>query len=158
MSDTLDDRVDELEALVDALRRRSESLQHDVWELEEENDQLRDRVADLEEIVNPDPTSREYDHLSKPQKVHRIRRSLVEKAAQTRGAARMQYDDVQWLFDGHPSPGHAYDLMELAAQLDGFEYDTPGDGGKKRVRVNLDAVKDETLIHAANKASTGGRA
>jgi len=157
MSDNdLEERLDELEARMDALQRSREALQHDVWELEDENEQLRERVAELEEIVDPDPNSREYEHLTKPQKVHRVRRSLVEKAAQTRGKARMKYDDVQWLFDGQPSPGHAYDLMELAAELDGFAYDQAGGDGQKRIRVNLDAVNDESLIHAANKASTGG--
>jgi hypothetical protein len=108
-------------------------------------------------IVDPDPSARDYARLTKQQKVHRVRRTLVEEAARSDGTARLRYKDVKWLFDGQPSTGHCYDLMEVAANLDGFVYDTPGgSGGQKRVRVNLDAVNDETLVHAANNATAGG--
>jgi len=44
----------------------------------------------------------------------------------------------------------------LAADLDGFDYGTPsGEGGQKRVTVNIDAVNDETLVHAVNNARGG---
>lgn len=156
MSDDEPSRLDILEQRLDALTTRNNHLQERVWELQDENEQLRDRVAELEQVVDPDPGSVNYEQLTKSQKVHRVRVALVEKAAREHnGKTRMDYNDVVWLFDGNPSPGHAYDLMERAGELDGFEYDKP-DGGNKRITANLDAVKDETLIHAANKASAGG--
>lgn len=156
MSDDIPDRVDDLEGRVDALNRARIYLQDRVEDLETENAQLRDRLADLEEIVDPDPASRDYTELSREQKVHRVRRALVEQAAtQQTGKTSMAYDDVQWLFDGHPSPGHAYDLMELAGNLAGFEHVDPDDR-QQQIRVDLDAVNDETLIRAANNASAGG--
>jgi len=59
------------------------------------------------------------------------------------------------LFDGHPSPGHCYDLMRAAAVLDGFNYDENG-SGKKRIRCDVEAVKDDRCFHAANKDRGAG--
>jgi len=138
---------DELEALVEALRRKTEYQSERIDELEE-------TVARLEEVVDPDPGSTEYEQLTKSQKVRQIRVALMEEARDNnRGVAQMKYKDVKWLFDNHPSPGHCYDLMERAADLDGFAYDEPsGGGGDKRIRVDPDDVNDETLIHAVNNA------
>lgn len=114
---------------------------------------LEDRVAELEELVDPDPGGTAYEQLTRDQKIHRVRVALLEQAAAGKHPT-MSYDDVQWLFDGKPSPGHAYDLMELAAEADGYAYETGGYGnGKKRIRVDPDAVNDERVIHAANKGS-----
>jgi hypothetical protein len=139
---------DDLEPLVDALRRQ---LKDRTRRLEE----LEDRVAELEELVDPDPGGTAYEQLTRDQKIHRVRVALLEQATAGR-APTMSYDDVQWLFDGKPSPGHAYDLMELAAEADGYTYETGGHGsGKKRIRVEPDGVNDERVIHAANKGSDG---
>ncbi|MFB6256468.1 MAG: hypothetical protein ABEH58_07060 [Haloplanus sp.] len=152
--DDLEARFDDLEARFDALNRARMHLQERVDEVEAENESLRERVADLEQVVDPDPGAVEYDELSRPRKVHRVRRRLVETAARTNGKAAMQYSDVMWLFDGHPSRGHCYDLMSLAGDLDGFRYDNTGDT-QHRILANLDGVNDETLIHAANTARGG---
>lgn len=126
-----------------------------VHEIVDENQELRERVAELEELVDPDPGATEYSQLTKPQKVSRVRAALVEEAEKRGGRAALHYDDVKWLFDGHPSAGHCYDLMERAAEMDGFAYDQPsGDGGQKRVRVNLDGVNDLERFHAVNNGST----
>jgi len=136
---------EDLKPLVDALRRQLKDRTERIERLEE-------RVAELEELVDPDPGSVEYDQLTKDQKVHQIRKTLLEQA--DGGTARMKYKDVMYLFDGHPSPGHCYDLMEQAAKLDGFTYDSAGQGkGEKRIRVKSDAVNDQTLVHAVNKAT-----
>jgi hypothetical protein len=136
--------------LSDANRRMLNHLRDRVEELESDNERLADRVAELEQVVNPDPATA-YDEMSRDRKVFRVRKALVEEAATGHGAASMDYKEVRWLFDGQPSPGHAYDLMELAGALDGFEYDNSHD--TKRVTVKLASVNDETLIHAANKAT-----
>lgn len=156
MTDDVEQQLEDLEARFEALNRARLHFNDRVDVLEEENEQLRERVAELEEIVTPDPNSVEYDQLTRPQKVHRIRKKLVEQAARRHnGRSSMDYKEVTWLFDGHPSPGHAYTLMELAGELDGFEFD-PDSGENQRVLANLDAVNDETLFHAANKAVEGG--
>ena len=120
-------------------------------------EELEDRVSELEELVDPDPGSVAYEQLTRDQKVHRVRVALLEQANDGKPPA-MKYKDVQWLFDGRPSPGHAYDLMELAAEADGYVYDKAGNGnieGEKRIRVEPDAVNDERVIHAANKGVDG---
>ena len=120
----------------------------------EEHRELEERVAELEGLVDPDPGSTAYQQLTKAQKVHRVRSALVEEAEKSGGRAALKYDDVKWLFDGHPSAGHCYDLMGRAADMDGFAYDRPnGDGGQKRVRVNLDGVNDLDRFHAVNNGS-----
>lgn len=154
-NDDLERRLADLEGRVEALNRARVYLQERVDELKAENDDLRDRLTDLEEIIDPNPASRDYQELTREQKVHRIRRALIEQAASSQnGKAAMEYDDVVWLFDGNPSPGHAYDLMGLAGELDGFEFVDP-EGRNKQVRADLAAVNDEALIHAANKTSGG---
>lgn len=121
----------------------------------DERQELEARVAELEGLVDPDPGATAYQQLTKAQKVHRVRSALVEEAEKSGGRAALKYDDVKWLFDGHPSAGHCYDLMERAADMDGFAYDRPaGDGGQKRVRVNLDGVNDLDRFHAVNNGST----
>lgn len=146
--DGLAERVADLEAWREGARRQLEYLR-------EENDTLRERVAELEELVDPDPGGTAYEQLTRDQKIHRVRVALLEQAT-AGNAPVMKYTDVQWLFDGRPSPGHAYDLMELAADADGYVYETGGHGdGQKRIRVEPDAVNDERVIHAANKGSDG---
>lgn len=121
-----------------------------------ENKQLRERVADLEAQVDPNPESLEYEKMDRDTKVQKVRLALVRRAAtRQNGKASMEYSNVQDVFDGHPSPGHAYDLMELAGQMDGFGYDTNA-GECNRIRVDLDAVNDEAMIHAANNAQSSG--
>jgi hypothetical protein len=115
---------------------------------------LESRVAELEELVDPDPGGKDYDQLTKDQKVNRVRTALLEQAEDRNGKAKMNYKEVMWLFDGHPSPGHAYDLMERAGDLDGFTYDSAGGDGEKRVRVDAGAVNDDALIHAVNNDQT----
>lgn len=149
-------RLDDLEARFDAMNRSRLHLQDRLDEAEDERDRLRERVAELEELVDPDPGATEFGQLSRPQKVHRLRRHVVKQAAKTNGRWAMKYKEVKALFDGLPSDGHCYDLMERAGKLDGFQYGTFH--GDKQLRAKLDAVNDETLIHAANKASGGGTA
>lgn len=156
MTDDVEQQLDDLEARFEALNRARLHFSDRVDELQAENDRLRERVAELEKIVSPDPNAVEYEQLTRPQRVHRIRKKLVEQAARRHnGRSSMDYKEVTWLFDGHPSAGHAYTLMELAGDLDGFEYD-PNSGKNHRVLVNLDGVNDESLFHAANKAAEGG--
>lgn len=154
MTEDVDSRLNDLESRLNSLNRARSYLLDEVEDLREENEQLRERVTELESIVEPNPGSTEYEQLTRSQKVHRIRRSLVEKASATNGKFALKYDEVQWLFDGHPSPSHCYDLMELAGDLDGFVYDQAGPNGEgqKRIRVKLDSVNDESLIYAAKNA------
>lgn len=137
---------DDLEPLVDALRRQLKERTRRIEDLE-------DRVAELEELVDPDPGGVAYEQLTSDQKVHRIRVALLEQAT-AGNAPTMKYDDVRWLFGGKPSAGHAYDLMERVANADGYVYETGGHGdGQKRIRVEPDAVNDERIVHAVNNGA-----
>lgn len=157
MSDDSDDvaelrsEVDELRALTESLRRKRIYLQERVNDVELENEDLREELSIL--LIAVDPGSGDWESLTKAWKVHQAHVSLAKRALKAQdGKARMQYTDVMWLFDGHPSAGHCYDLMKRGAELGGFEYNKPAQGGGQiRIRVDLTAVSDETVIHAANK-------
>lgn len=119
--------------------------------LQSENEELRKRVIELESQVDPDPTGKPYDELSRAEKVRKVRETIFKEAeSRNTGKAKMDYRDVMMLFDNRPSPGHAYDLMKIAGEEDGFRYD---DSDNKALLVDSDAVKDEAYFHAANKAS-----
>lgn len=111
---------------------------------------LEQRVAKLEQLVDPDPGTLDYQAMTKAQRVHRIRVHLL-KLARNDGTVTMRYRDVKQLFGGHPSTGYAYNLMEQTAAIDGFVYDTAADGkGDKRVRVKPDDVNDDRVIQSLN--------
>lgn len=147
-----DTRLTVVEQRLDVLNDVIDRLEKETADLERENAELRRQVAELKAQVDPDPGSKEYADLSRAEKVRRVREQLVDVAETNHnGKASMKYKEIMMLFGGNPSPGHCYDLMERAGELDGFGYDTNGEG-QKRIRVDVDAVKDESLFHTANKA------
>jgi len=121
-----------------------------ITEIADKNERLRERVGELEAELNPNPDSKPYKELSRDEKVQKLREYLVSMASSKHSEKfAMEYNDVVTLFEGHPSPGHAYDLMEIAGNADGFEF-KEFDDRTNQLRVNLDGVNDETLFHAAN--------
>ena len=86
-------------------------------ELFEEIERLNDRVDELESRA-PTPGEKEYAAMDKSDKATVIREKLYNEATGTNGKAKVGYKDVIRMFDGEPSPGHAYDLMEKAANRD----------------------------------------
>lgn len=152
MTQDSDDTTEEQNRRLRDLEAWQDAVKNQLVRLREENQELKDRVAELEDLVDPDPGATDYHSLTKEQKVRRIRKTLVENAMATSGTDSMMYKSVMTLFDGHPSAGHCYNLMERAAELEGFQYDQAGGSGQKRVRVNVTDVKDEALLHSVNKA------
>ncbi|KYH24194.1 hypothetical protein HAPAU_36650 [Halalkalicoccus paucihalophilus] len=122
--------------------------------LEEDNDRLTERVAELEAQLDPDPNGKEYESMSRDERVHKIRTTLFEDAQHRHsGKSQMTYKEILRLFDNHPSDGYAYKLLTLAGAEEGFEYaDSNGTG--KVVRVDTGAVNDETLVHAGNNRTS----
>jgi len=152
MTDDLEQRVTILEQRLDSMYEFTQQLEDQNQDLERENAELRRQVADLKAEVDPDPGSKDYEQLTRAEKVRRIREQLVDIAESNHNEkAAMKYKEVMMLFDGHPSAGHCYDLMERAGELGGFAYNENAEG-TKRVQVDLEAVKDESLFHTVNKA------
>lgn len=143
----MSDGIEELKAWQQAAKKQLQFLR-------EENEKLNDRVAELEQLVAPDPEALEYDALSTSQKIQRLRQVLLQQAVQSGGTHALKYGEVMTLFNNNPSAGHCYDLMKRAGNLDGFDY-TTNRGGTKVIRVKSDAVNDESLIHFVNKATSG---
>lgn len=118
--------------------------------LQAENEELRERVATLEGRVTPDPSTKDYDEMSRDERVRQIRLSCARKAENNGGKAAIDYNNVMTLFDYHPSVGYAYKLLKLAGELDGFTHEKRTNGND-RLCVNLDEVNDESVFHAVNK-------
>lgn len=142
---------DDLEPLVEALQRKANHQRERIEELEETVAALQEQVSGLQRLVDPDPGAVEYQEMTRQEKVYQVRKKLVELAANTNGRAAYKYRDVKRLFDGHPSAGHCYDLMERAGELEGFAYEDNPDG-EKRVVAKIEDVNDETFVHVVNNA------
>lgn len=164
----MSDDPDDLSTRIDRLEGDFKGLLSQHQQTRQENQQLRDRVAELEDTVErlafrvgsleellPDETDA-YGELTREQKVQRVQRYLLERAQATNGRAAVDYDAVQWsVFDGEPSADHCYTLMQLAAA------DTPGftyrDAERpKRLTVDLDATNADADFSHANNFATGG--
>lgn len=104
---------------------------------------LENRLIDLEGTVAPDPNNLEFDRMKRAEKVALLRRWLIEEARRNNGKAKFSYNDVRNRFRGKASIGHAYDLMEAAAETDGFRYGKRlGGNDNKSLTVDLASVKD----------------
>lgn len=145
---------DDINAKVDALSTANSNLWDRIDDLEAENADLRERVTALEDLIHVDLQELEYSQLTKKDKVRAVQEELTKRAEQNGGKAAMTYKDVKWHFDGQPSAGHAYDLMKVAAEEQGFTYEERANNQANRVLVNLDAVNAEAGFHGANKPST----
>jgi hypothetical protein len=138
------EQLEDLEARYEALNRARMTIFDRLDEIEEQLDTLMS-------TVEPDPERTSYEQMTREQKVHKIRTTLLRQAADTNGRAKMSYSEVKTLFDGHPSDGHAYDLMEYAGELDGYKYET---SPNNRVIVKAEEVNDKSLVHSVkNNAS-----
>lgn len=108
--------------------------------LTERVDALEDEVDDLKDRA-PDPKRQAYEDLSRSDKVTVVCSKLRSEADATNGQAAAQYKDILRMFDGHPSAGHAYQLMNAAADRDGFQVGKSRDD-TKRLTYNAARVND----------------
>lgn len=116
--------------LVDALRRKVKNQDERIEDLEATVTELEAVVETLQERA-PDPSRIDYENMGREDKVTVLRSKLKAEAEATNGTAKAEYKDVIRMFDGHPSAGHAYQLMEAAGNLDGCNYDESPDGSKR---------------------------
>lgn len=158
--DSQEELIEVLQAVIDelmdqqgrirALHNARAHLLERTEELDDRVDQFEEAVADVQLETIADGGDKPYKKLSREEKVQRIRMSLVEQAQQNpTKKAMMEFGDVKWLFDARPSTGHVYDLMKVAGTEPGFDYQE-FEQRNNRITVNLDAVNDESLVHAVN--------
>lgn len=160
---SLSDRLDDLEARADGATTKRKDLQDQVWELEEDVEDLEETVVDLRGRVDPDPSSKTYQEKARGELVKELRVALCRRAMSNGGKAAMDYNNVLSVFNEHPSDGYAYKLMKVAARYDpdenrsrypGFTY-VSRDGENDQLRVKLEAVKDDAVLHAVNNERSG---
>lgn len=153
LEDKLEEKTKKIESLESELKdatgsaRGAESAavnaMNTAGDLEEHVERHEERISEVEAKVDPDPHMLQYQELDREQKVRMVREHLAMHArASASGGANITYRDVQFnVFGGEPSPHHCYDLMELAANADGYRMlDDP-----KRVAVRMDDVADPSL-------------
>lgn len=140
MSD-VDERLNDIEARMDALNRARMNNRDRIEKLEEKVDRLL-------RVVEENPEQTAYKEMSRQKKVHRIRCVLLRQALDSNGTGKMEYKEVKALFNGHPSNSHCYDLMEYAGEMEGFDYQS---NPKKRVVVESNRVTDDAVLVAAKK-------
>lgn len=128
----LEDERAEREALIDELGKRLE--------------QQHARIIALEAREHARIEGREYNKLSRDEKIGIIRDELIQRAFSNgqmspEPIAKFTNKDVRRLFDGRATARHAYDLMEAAAAEDGFEYhEVDGKKNPNYLRVHLEHV------------------
>lgn len=110
-------------------------------------DELGQRIDDLEADIQSveervaEPGQMEYTQMGKAEKATVVRSKLKREAEATSGRSAAEYKDIIRMFDGQPSAGHAYNLMDAAAQVDGYAVGKSPDG-TKRLTCTLEAVHE----------------
>lgn len=114
--------VEDAMAVAQRSLQKANALERDIKELQDERDDLLDRVVQVE-LRTSEWTDREYAGLDLDTKVGMVREHLFRKATAQHGRAKIDYDDIMWeVFGGKPSADHAYKLMRLAANCRGFQF------------------------------------
>lgn len=125
---------DERDATETSLVEAAKDGMENVADLHRELENLRAEVELLEQRA-PEPSKMDYDQMDKADKVTVVRQKLADEAEGTNGRAAITYKDVVRMFDGYPSAGHAYDLMEAAATDEGYSYGESPEGKKRLTYV-----------------------
>jgi len=137
-------KVNELEGVV---KKQQETID----DLESELTAVSLRVSEFDD-------EREYDQLTRDDKVGRVREYGFRRADEGHGRTKLDYNDIKWsVFDGEPSPAHCYTLMEVAGSARGFEHRDDADGNE-HLAVNAAEAKRGPAFYSAKKdAAEGGR-
>lgn len=147
--DVLEDQVTEevarLSKELAQLRGRIHALEEDAGNVEAVDrdviQELQEDIEELRHVVNVDLDGKSYKQLTPDDKVREIQASLVEEAmSRSTSKASMDYTEVRWLFNGRPSTGHVYDLMQVAGQEAGFDYQERDK--KNRLVVDADDIPE----------------
>lgn len=152
-----DDDVSARDALAIAQRAlaKANGLEADLDEATAEIEKLREDVTSLELRLSEHDDDRDYAQLTRDDKVGMVREHAFQKATRGSGVAALDYDDIRWeVFDGEPSADHCYTLMELAADVRGFEVKTPASGNRS-LTVDASEAKRGAVFSSANKTETG---
>lgn len=112
-----------------------------IAELQDRIGGLERQVAALRSLHDADLERKAYQDLTKQEKIQEIRLAPIREAAGMRTKkGSMDYQGVLFLFNGQPSTGHIYELMQLAGQADGFNYQEREENNRLTVDLrNVDA-------------------
>jgi len=119
-------------------------------------DHLAGRVVELEVDRERREEEREYEDLSRDEKIGKVRRYGFREARENGGGINLEYNDIKrYVFDGQPSAMHCYDLMRWAANgqgtnsgADGFEY---RESSSRTNHLHVDAAEARRWAAAYSK-------
>lgn len=135
--------------------QKANELERLYHELEDDLEAIADDLAQVNLRLSAQDEDRAYDDLSRDAKVGMVREYLFDRATDGRGRT-LDYSDVQEkVFDGEPSPRHCYDLMQLAAQADGFEVRDPA-GRNRHLRIDVQTARRSWAFCSGNKTASEG--
>lgn len=96
---------------------------------------------------------KDYADLSRAEKGRGIRIALAREATRNDGRYRFDAEEIRRdVFEGQTSGGHARNLMDLAADAEGFE--AARRHGKEWLQVDLRDVTDEEILSEVQPVST----
>jgi len=123
----------EVETLREDMSTRGRERAKDRQRMTEIENRLDTIEARLDELANrvPKPSKKKYENMDKYDKAAIVRTKLKEIANNTDGSAQAKYRDIVEWFDGQPSAGHAYDIMDEAAEDIEFSLGETPDGEKR---------------------------
>ncbi|MFC7323224.1 hypothetical protein ACFQMF_01385 [Halorubrum rutilum] len=137
-----------------AIAQRALAKANRVDDLEDEINELQEEVAVLELRLSEFDDDRDYQQLSRAERVGLVREHAFQKATAGSGVAALDYDDIKWeVFEGEPSADYCYTLMQLAADVRGFEVRTPANGNRS-LTVDAQEAKRGAVFSSANKTAS----
>lgn len=111
-------------------------------------------IAEIKDAVPTDLEALTYEQMDKHQRVSKLRRHLLKEARSSdNGKTSVNYKQVKWFFENKPSDGYCYELMEIAADDDGFSYNKFDDDRSNRLEVDPSSVKTSGSFHTVNNGS-----
>lgn len=137
-------------------------------EATQEREQLREELTAVKLRLSEIDDERSYKSLTIDEKVGLVREHGFRKAAEGRGRAKLDYEDVMWeVFDGKPGNNTCYRIIRKAAGLNsdsktgsnvaGFTARDPTDGNYHLAIDAQDAKRGESFSTGINETAEGVR-
>lgn len=129
-------------------------------ELERDVEELREDLTAVELRLSEIDDERSYESLTHDEKVGIVREHAFDEARSNhRGRHVMDYNAIGTLFKerhgARPSAWTCYQLIEDAAEAEGFDDQDPSDGNRRLV-VDADvAIRSRSVLSPKNRAGGG---
>jgi hypothetical protein len=145
--------VDPKDALQVAQRAlaKANDLEEELEELRSAHQDAVEQLTKHELRLSEQDEDRDYDTLDRDTKIGMVREHAFDRAVDSGGRTTIDYNDVKWsVFDGEPGAAHCYNLMEWAAEAEGFRVRDP-ENGNRHLAVDADRAKSSRSVFSQKK-------